>query len=87
MEGTMDGFVRQRLEPRLKCKTKRSGKMSEYEPNGEFAREPVERVAPYLNKYDAVISNSMVELAPKSLSVAFMSAISSFIPAFLLTPA
>lgn len=35
-----------------------------YEPNGEFASEPVERVAPYLNKYEAVISNSMVELAP-----------------------
>lgn len=39
-------------------------KQWEYEPNGEFAREPVERVAPYLNKYEAVISNSMVEFAP-----------------------
>lgn len=58
-----------------------------YEPNGELAREPVERVAPYLNKYDAVISNSMVEFAPKSLSVAFIIAISSFMPDFLLTPA
>lgn len=59
----------------------------EYEPNGEFASEPVERVAPYLNKYDAVISNSMVEFAPKSLSVAFIIAIRVFIPDFLLTPA
>lgn len=58
-----------------------------YVPKGEFAREPVERVAPYLYKYDAVISNSMVELAPKSLSVALIIAISSFIPDFLLTPA
>lgn len=58
-----------------------------YEPNGEFAREPVERVAPYLYKYDAVISNSMVEFAPKSLSVALIIEISSFIPDFLLTPA
>lgn len=56
-------------------------------PNGEFAREPVERVAPNLYKYDAVISNSMVELAPKSLSVALIIAISSFSPDFLLTPA
>lgn len=35
-----------------------------YEPNGELASEPVDRVAPYLNKYEAVISNSMVEFAP-----------------------
>lgn len=56
-------------------------------PKGELAREPVERVAPYLYKYEAVISNSMVAFAPKSLSVAFIIAISSFIPDFLLTPA
>lgn len=58
-----------------------------YSPKGEFASEPVDLVAPYLYKYEAVISNSMVEFAPKSLSVAFIIAISSFIPDFLLTPA
>lgn len=61
--------------------------MKIYEPKGEFAREPVEREFPYLYKYEAVISNSMVEFAPKSLSVALIIEISSFIPDFLLTPA
>lgn len=42
----------------------KKAKQWKYEPNGEFAREPVERVAPYLNKYEAVISSSMVEFAP-----------------------
>ena len=58
-----------------------------YKPNGELAREPVEREAPNLYKNEAVINNSMVEFTPKSLSVAFMIVISSFIPDFLLTPA
>lgn len=58
-----------------------------HEPNGELAREPVDFVAPNLNKNEAVISNSTVEFAPKSLSVTFIIAINSFIPAFLLTPA
>ena len=56
-------------------------------PKGELARLPVERTAPYLYKYEAVISNSIEEFAPKSLSVALIIEMSSFIPDFLLTPA
>lgn len=56
-------------------------------PNGEFASEPVEREAPNLYKFEAVMRRSKVALAPASLSVAFIVAMNSFRPAFLLTPA
>lgn len=57
-------------------------------PNGDGTIEPIVAVEwPNLNRYDAAIIISIVEFAPRSLSVAFNVAISSFSTAFLLIPA
>ena len=57
-------------------------------PNGDGTMEPIVACEwPNLNRYDAAIIISIVEFAPRSLSVAFNVAINSFNTAFLLMPA